>query len=56
MAAAKRGQTDIVQALLEAGADINAKDKYGKTTALMFAAANGHTDVVELLKKARAKE
>ena len=51
----KSFQADIVQALLEAGADINAKDKYGKT-ALMFAAANGHTAVVVLLMKAGAKE
>ncbi|MFQ5816389.1 MAG: ankyrin repeat domain-containing protein [Terriglobia bacterium] len=39
----------------EAGADVNAKDKDGKT-ALMMATRTGHTTVVQLLKKAGAKE
>ena len=46
---------DFVKALLEAGADVNAKDNDGKT-ALMLADENGHTEMVELLKKAGAKE
>jgi len=44
-----------VQVLLEAGADIHAKDKDGKT-ALMIAEERGHSEIVELLKQAGATE
>ena len=54
MWAADFGYTAAVQALLDAGADVNAKDKEG-VTALMEAQENGHTEVVEILKKAGAK-
>lgn len=42
--------TDIetVKLLLEKGADVNARNKWGKT-ALMYAADEGHTDIVKLL-------
>ena len=53
--AAGRGHIDTVKALLEAGADLNAKDKEGKT-ALMYAKEKNHTEIVHLLKKAGAKE
>jgi ankyrin repeat protein len=42
------GNADIVRALLDAGADINAKDEDGKT-ALQWAAKHKHRDVVALL-------
>ena len=53
MRAAMSGNREIVQALLAKGAKVNAKDKYG-LTALML--ATGYSEVVELLKKAGAKE
>ena len=55
MLAAGGGYTAIVQALLDAGAEVNAKTKVGGT-ALMLAAGGGNAEVVELLKAAGAKE
>jgi len=49
------GNLEIVELLLSKGADINAKDKNGKT-ALSYAVENGHTEIVELLRKHGAKE
>ncbi len=43
----------MVELLLNAGADVNAREKDGKT-ALMWAAFNGHKNIVELLLKANA--
>jgi hypothetical protein len=40
--------------LIEAGADVNAKDAYGKT-ALMFAYDYDHTNIADLLKSKGAK-
>lgn len=40
---------------LENGADVNAKDKDGKT-ALMLISNLGYTDIVSLLKNAGAKK
>lgn len=48
MLAAFRGDAAAVRALLERGADVNARDKDGDT-ALMFAAYKGHTEIVSLL-------
>jgi ankyrin repeat protein len=55
MYAAFEGRTEIVKMLLDKGADVNAKDKYGQT-ALKVAASQDHTLVVDLLKQAGAKE
>ena len=57
--AAENGDTALVERLLAAGADVNAKGGRGRrargaVTALMNAAANGHADVVELLIDAGA--
>ena len=41
-----------MEALLEAGADKEAKDKYGRT-ALMRASTNGHTEIVRYSLESR---
>jgi ankyrin repeat protein len=46
--AAKSGDAEVARALLQSGADINAKDRYGQT-ALMLAAHHGHEALVEAL-------
>ncbi len=53
--AAERGDIDAVQALLDAGADVNAKFEE-VLTALMMAQRAGKTEVVEILKRAGAEE
>lgn len=47
--AAKHGDTERVQALLQQGANVNAVDRQFGATALMWAAHEGHTDIVRLL-------
>ncbi|NEO87176.1 MAG: ankyrin repeat domain-containing protein, partial [Spirulina sp. SIO3F2] len=51
--AAKLGQREMVQTLIEAGADIAATDHQDKT-ATAIAVYEGHQDIVDLLKKAGA--
>ena len=51
--AAKEGNSDMVQYVLEAGADVNSRNKYRKT-ACMLAAQNGHVDCLEMLTEAGA--
>ncbi len=46
--AVRKGDVTAVTALLDKGADVNAKFRYG-TTALFKAAERGHTEVVKLL-------
>jgi ankyrin repeat protein len=46
--AARKGDAAAVQALLDKGADVNARFRYG-TTALFKAAERGHTEVVKVL-------
>lgn len=46
--AIRRGGVGWIQELLAAGADVNAKDRYGQT-GIMLAAREGRLDVVELL-------
>lgn len=50
MLAAREGHPDIVRILVDKGADINIKDKNGRT-ALMWAIENGHSDVVQVFKE-----
>lgn len=46
--ASRDGQLSIVKMLLDAGADVNALNKYGDTP-LLWASYNGHNEVVKLL-------
>ena len=48
MFAVGEGHRAIVQALIDKGADVNAKDN-DDWTALMWAAGNGHTDIAGAL-------
>ncbi len=52
-AAAMKGHTETVNALLEAGADVNAESRLG-ITALIAAAGNGRTETVKALLAAGA--
>ncbi|WP_257254281.1 ankyrin repeat domain-containing protein, partial [Endozoicomonas sp. SESOKO3] len=52
--AAREGHTDIVQLLIEAGADLNAALPNGASP-LFIAARKGHTDIVKLLIEAGAE-
>ena len=49
MLAARSGHVDAVRALLDGGADVNAKEDARGTTALMQAADQGHADVIAVL-------
>lgn len=52
--AAHRGQTEVVAALLAAGADVDAREGCSGTTALHWAAEGGRPEVLELLLGAGA--
>jgi uncharacterized protein len=52
--AVTRGDAQTVRSLIEAGAEINSKDRYGQT-ALMLAAMKGRTEVARLLVEKQAE-
>jgi ankyrin repeat protein len=52
--ASRTGNASIVKALLVHGADANAREPRQQQTALMWAAAHGHVDVVKALLEAHA--
>lgn len=54
MVAARRGDERCVKLLLKAGADVNAKGKYGSDHPLAYAAQAGNLEVVKLLLDAGA--
>jgi uncharacterized protein len=54
MAAARAGGVAAVKLLIEHGADVNARESLQDETALMWATADGHLDVVDTLLKAGA--
>ena len=47
--AAKAGFTQVVELLLDAGADVNFSGTDGEVSALMVAAEAGHGDVIQIL-------
>src|SRR5579863_7362383 len=49
MTAAKAGSADAVKALLDHGAEVNAKESWRGQTALMWATAENHPAVVQVL-------
>lgn len=53
--AASNGHAQIVRELIEHGADVNAKGD-SDYTALAYAKDNNYTEIVRMLKNARAKE
>jgi ankyrin repeat protein len=54
MAAARTGRVDAVKLLLSHGSFVNASDPYQEETALMWASAEGHLEVVNTLLAAGA--
>jgi ankyrin repeat protein len=54
MAAARTGNVAAVELLLASGVDVNATDSFQNQTALMWASAEGHIDVVGALLNAGA--
>ncbi len=53
MIAANSGNVTAVKELIAAGADVNATEPAKGQSALMWAAAEGHADVVQVLIEAR---
>ncbi|MHC4680591.1 MAG: ankyrin repeat domain-containing protein, partial [Planctomycetota bacterium] len=53
--AARGGHKDMIELLVAKGADTNARTT-GNLTPLDLAEQEGHTEIVELLRKHRAKE
>ena len=51
---AKEGNAEIVQKLIDKGANIEIKDKENGSTPLLWACQNGHTNVVKILLQNRA--
>ncbi len=45
----KENQVEIIEYLIEKGADIYSKSKYGGWTALILASQNGHKDIIQFL-------
>jgi ankyrin repeat protein len=54
MFASMRGYTELVDLLLQAGADVNVAPECGGGTALIYASINGYEEIVRLLLKAGA--
>jgi ankyrin repeat protein len=53
--AAVAGHTEAAEVLIGKGADVNAKDKQGRTP-LSLAEARRHTEIAEMLRKHGGKE
>ena len=55
LAASRSGSVPTVRLLLTRGVDVNAAEKFQNTTAVMWAAAEGHVDVVDVLHRGRRR-
>ena len=53
--ATEQGSLNGVKEMIDRWADVEARHKWGRT-ALMYAAREGHTDIVALLEEAGARE
>ena len=53
--AALAGRKEVVEVLIAKGADVNAKDRQGRTPS-KWAEQRGHTEIADLLHKHEAKE
>lgn len=47
--ASKNNDLETLKALIEKGADVNAKDEFCNRTALMYASFNGYLEIVKYL-------
>jgi hypothetical protein len=56
MEAAQKGNIEIVQTLIDSGADVNLRSADSGATALAFAIRGGNTEVAEVLRRAGAAE
>jgi ankyrin repeat protein len=54
MMAARTGTSGAIRVLAEAGANVNAKESWGGTTALHWAVSEGHADAAKVLIAAAA--
>ena len=50
MVAAFTGRMEVIELLIENGADVNAKDEDGGTP-LLYATLSGHKEIADLLRK-----
>ncbi len=55
MVVARTGRVDAARLLLEHGARVNARETFGGQTALMWAAAQKHPDMIRLLRRERRR-
>ena len=55
MTASRTGNVEAVQVLLDAGADPNRREGWHAQTALMWAAAENHSDIIQALVEAEAE-
>lgn len=55
MCAAENGYLDVMRALIEGGANVNAFERHGRYSALFAAASEGHNEVVRMLLNSGAQ-
>ena len=55
ISASRNGHKDVVSMLLQAGAQVDAKDTYGWTALMWASSRNGYKDIVSMLLQAGAQ-